>query len=72
MTYDPKSDLTAAKARDVIESFHKLGSKQYGVIEGDDGSIDALIESLPEHAEYDQHDEYDIVVGGHTISAIRA
>jgi len=71
MAYDPKSDLTVLEVRNVIESFDELGPRRYGVTVGDDGSLDSLFGSLPDHAKFDQHDEYVIVVEGHSVSALR-
>lgn len=71
MSYDPKSDLVVLKARGVIESFDKLGSRTYGVVVGD-GSIEALIDELPEQAEFDEKDGFDIVVVGNSdIGVVR-
>jgi len=72
MSYDPRSDLTVLDARNVIDSFDDLGSRRYGVIVNDDGSIDEVIDALPDQTEYDQGDEYDIIVIGSTdIGMIR-
>jgi len=66
MSYDPKSDLVALQARGVIESFSETSDLAYGVTVGEDGSIDELIESLPAETEFDESQEYDIVVVGNS------
>jgi len=72
MSYDPKSDLVVLEARNVIESFDELGSMTYGVCTGSTGSVDDLINALPDQAEFDKQNGYDLVVVGNSdIGVVR-
>ena len=66
MSYDPKSDLVVLKAQGVIESYRKLNARTYGVMVGETGSIDVLLNSLPSQVELDEQDRFDIVVIGNS------